>query len=348
MIHFYKNGWANKSNSTSKITISESNNLHGFIKSSDVNILKTNLLRFKNTKIEDGDIVCFGKDNITRDKLKDLNKRIKFKRVTDETKANTLVIDDVWFEDKLKESQLEEHSFLSHNVNDKLYTNGSSLIEVHNNEIYIGIKKYVSVNNSYYTTLHLNHESCFQILNIWTYNIKNGKKLIIEEQRGVNTVISKLNHIINSVSSTKKIILASSLQHQFNEDNIELNEETYNTLKSMFLSSDTENTSLALEILANAKIPEENRVLVTLLLYNNYYAISPLIKTNNINKFLKLYKYEYKLGREPMSYVMGLLMDKYYSPKFEPFIKSLVVDYINKHLFDNRSSKRKIIAVELS
>ena len=116
----------------------------------------------------------------------------------------------------------------------------------------------------------------------------------------------------------------------------------------MFASSDTENTLLALEILANAKIPEENRVLVTLLLYNNYYGITPLIKTNNINKFLKLYKYEYKLGRESMSHVMGLLMDKYYSPKFESFIKSLIVDYINKHLLNGKSSKYRISAIELS
>jgi hypothetical protein len=180
------------------------------------------------------------------------------------------------------------------------------------------------------------------------YNRGKAINIIVEEERGMNLVISKLKQIANSLTTTKKIVLASSLQHQFNEDSIELNEETYETLKSMFASSDTENTLLALEILANAKIPEENRVLVTLLLYNNYYGITPLVKTNNINKFLKLYKYEYKLGREPMSRVMGLLMDKYYSPKFESFIKALIVDYINKHLLNDKSSKYRISAIELS
>ena len=102
------------------------------------------------------------------------------------------------------------------------------------------------------------------------------------------------------------------------------------------------------ESLFIAALVTKATVLVTLLLYNNYYGITPLVKTNNINKFLKLYKYEYKLGREPMSRVMGLLMDKYYSPKFESFIKALIVDYINKHLLNDKSSKHRISAIELS
>ena len=343
MIHFYKSGWTNQKN-----IIVDSNTLYGYLEESYVNILKTNLLKFKNNKIEDGDVVCFGKDNITRDKLKDLNERVKFKRVTDESKADTLVIDDIWFYDKIKESNLVKYSFLPCNVKDKLYSN-DPFVKTNNVEVCLGLTEHLTrYNNSQLSNANPIIKSYYQIINLWLYGSKNNTPIIIEEQRGMNLVISKLKQIANSLTTTKKIVLASSLQHQFNEDSIELNEETYETLKSMFASSDTENTLLALEILANAKIPEENRVLVTLLLYNNYYSITPLVKTNNINKFLKLYKYEYKLGREPMSHVMGLLMDKYYSPKFESFIKALIVDYINKHLLNDKSSKHRISAIELS
>lgn len=343
MIHFYKSGWTNQKN-----IIVDSNTLYGYLEESYVNILKTNLLKFKNNKIEDGDVVCFGKDNITRDKLKDLNERVKFKRVTDESKADTLVIDDIWFYDKIKESNLVKYSFLPCNVQNKLYSN-DPFVKTNNIEVCLGLTEHLTrYNNSQLSNANPIIKSYYQIINLWLYGSKDNTPIIIEEQRGMNLVISKLKQIANSLTTTKKIVLASSLQHQFNEDSIELNEETYETLKSMFASSDTENTLLALEILANAKIPEENRVLVTLLLYNNYYSITPLVKTNNINKFLKLYKYEYKLGREPMSHVMGLLMDKYYSPKFEPFIKSLIVDYINRHLLNNKSSKHRISAIELS
>ena len=343
MIHFYKSGWTNQKN-----IIVDSNTLYGYLEESYVNILKTNLLKFKNNKIEDGDIVCFCKDNITRDKLKDLNERVKFKRVTDESKADTLVIDDIWFYDKIKESNLVKYSFLPCNVKNKLYSN-DPFVKTNNVEACLGLTEHLTrYNNSFLSNTNPIIKSYYQIINLWLYGSKNNESIVVEEQRGMNLVISKLKQIANSLTTTKKIVLASSLQHQFNEDSIELNEETYETLKSMFASSDTENTLLALEILANAKIPEENRVLVTLLLYNNYYGITPLIKTNNINKFLKLYKYEYKLGREPMSYVMGLLMDKYYSPKFESFIKALIVDYINKHLLNDKSSKHRISAIELS
>lgn len=343
MIHFYKSGWTNQKN-----IIIDSNTLYGYLEESYVNILKTNLLKFKNNKIEDGDVVCFGKDNITRDKLKDLNERVKFKRVTDESKADTLVIDDIWFYDKIKESNLVKYSFLPCNVQNKLYSN-DPFVKTNNIEVCLGLTEHLTrYNNSQLSNANPIIKSYYQIVNLWLYGSKNNTSIIIEEQRGMNLVISKLKQIANSLTTTKKIVLASSLQHQFNEDSIELNEETYETLKSMFASSDTENTLLALEILANAKIPEENRVLVTLLLYNNYYSITPLVKTNNINKFLKLYKYEYKLGREPMSHVMGLLMDKYYSPKFESFIKALIVDYINKHLLNDKSSKHRISAIELS
>ena len=82
--------------------IVDSSTIYGYLNESDINSFKANLSNFKNNKIEDGDVVCFGKDNITRDKLKDLNERVKFKRVTDESKANTLVIDDIWFYDKIK------------------------------------------------------------------------------------------------------------------------------------------------------------------------------------------------------------------------------------------------------
>jgi hypothetical protein len=344
MIYFYKSGWLDTKN-----IIVSSNTLYGYLQASDVNTYKANLLNFKNNKIEDGDIVCFGKDNITRDKLKDLNERVKFKRVTDESKANTLVIDDIWFNDKVKESKLAEYLFLPCNLKDRLHSN-DSFVSVYNSEACIGEKEHITrYNNSQFKNTNPTIKSYYQIVNLWLSSNRDNKSTItIEEQRGMNLVISKLKQIADSLTTTKKIVLASSLQHQFNEDSIELNEETYETLKSMFASSDTENTLLALEILANAKIPEENRVLVTLLLYNNYYSITPLIKTNNINKFLKLYKYEYKLGREPMSHVMGLLMDKYYSPKFESFIKALIVDYINKHLLNDESSKHRISAIELS
>lgn len=343
MIYFYKSGWSNNKN-----IIIDSNTIYGYLNQSDVNSFKASLFNFKNNKIEDGDVVCFGKDNITRDKLKDLNERVKFKRVTDESKADTLVIDDIWFYDKIKESNLVEYSFLPCNVKDKLHSN-DPFIKTNNVEICLGLTEHLTrYSNHQFANTNPIVKTYYQIVNLWIHNNKDNTPITVEDQRGMNLVISKLKQIANTLNTTKKIVLASSLQHQFNEDSIELNEETYETLKSMFASSDTENTLLALEILANAKIPEENRVLVTLLLYNNYYGITPLIKTNNINKFLKLYKYEYKLGREPMSYVMGLLMDKYYSPKFESFIKSLIVDYINKHLLNGKSSKYRISAVELS
>lgn len=346
MIHFYKSGWLD--NQKNKIIYS--NTLYGYLQSSDVNILKTNLLKFKNNKIEDGDVVCFGKDNITRDKLKDLNERVKFKRVTDESKADTLVIDDIWFYDKIKESNLVEYSFTSCNVKNKLHSN-DPFVKVYNNEINLGLTEtFTKYSSNHFKNINVRSESYYQIVNLWLLygGSKDNNLIVVEEQRGMNLVISKLKQIVDSLNTNKKIVLSSSLQHQFNEDSIELNEETYETLKTMFASSDTENTLLALEILANAKIPEENRVLVTLLLYNNYYNITPLTKTNNINKFLKLYKYEYKLGREPMSYMMSLLMDKYYSSKFESFIKALIVDYINKHLLNDKSSKHRISAIELS
>ena len=343
MIYFYKSGWIDNKN-----IIVDSSTIYGSLNQSDVNSFKASLFNFKNNKIEDGDVVCFGKDNITRDKLKDLNERVKFKRVTDESKADTLVIDDIWFYDKIKESNLVEYSFLPCNVKDKLYSN-DSFIKTNNVEVCLGTTEHVKrYSNSKISNSNPIVKSYYQIVNSYVYNRGKAINIIVEEERGINLVISKLKQIANSLTTTKKIVLASSLQHQFNEDSIELNEETYETLKSMFASSDTENTLLALEILANAKIPEENRVLVTLLLYNNYYGITPLVKTNNINKFLKLYKYEYKLGKEPMSRVMGLLMDKYYSPKFESFIKALIVDYINKHLLNDKSSKHRISAVELS
>ena len=343
MIYFYKSGWIDNKN-----IIVDSSTIYGYLNESDINSFKANLSNFKNNKIEDGDVVCFGKDNITRDKLKDLNERVKFKRVTDESKANTLVIDDIWFYDKIKESNLVEYSFLPCNVRDKLYSN-DPFIKTNNVEVCLGTTEHVKrYGNSKLSIANPTAKSYYQIVNSYVYNRGKAINIIVEEERGMNLVISKLKQIADSLTTTKKIVLASSLQHQFNEDSIELNEETYETLKSMFASSDTENTLLALEILANAKIPEENRVLVTLLLYNNYYGITPLVKTNNINKFLKLYKYEYKLGREPMSRVMGLLMDKYYSPKFESFIKALIVDYINKHLLNDKSSKYRISAIELS
>jgi hypothetical protein len=343
MIYFYKSGWIDNKN-----IIVDSSTIYGYLNESDVNSFKASLFNFKNNKIEDGDVVCFGKDNITRDKLKDLNERVKFKRVTDESKADTLVIDDIWFYDKIKESNLVEYSFLPCNVRDKLYSN-DLFIKTNNVEVCLGTTEHVKrYSNSKISNSNPIVKSYYQIVNSYVYNRGKAINIIVEEERGMNLVISKLKQIANSLTTTKKIVLASSLQHQFNEDSIELNEETYETLKSMFASSDTENTLLALEILANAKIPEENRVLVTLLLYNNYYGITPLVKTNNINKFLKLYKYEYKLGKEPMSRVMGLLMDKYYSPKFESFIKALIVDYINKHLLNDKSSKHRISAIELS
>jgi hypothetical protein len=343
MIYFYKSGWIDNKN-----IIVDSSTIYGYLNESDINSFKANLSNFKNNKIEDGDVVCFGKDNITRDKLKDLNERVKFKRVTDESKANTLVIDDIWFYDKIKESNLVEYSFLPCNVKDKLYSN-DPFIKTNNVEVCLGIAEHVKrYGNPKLSIANPIVKTYYQIVNSYVYNRDKTINIIVEEERGMNSIISKLKQIANTLTTTKKIVLASSLQHQFNEDSIELNEETYETLKSMFASSDTENTLLALEILANAKIPEENRVLVTLLLYNNYYGITPLVKTNNINKFLKLYKYEYKLGRESMSHVMGLLMDKYYSPKFESFIKSLIVDYINKHLLNGKSSKYRISAVELS
>lgn len=343
MIYFYKSGWSNNKN-----IIVDSSTIYGYLNESDVNSFKANLHNVKNNKIEDGDVVCFGKDNITRDKLKDLNERVKFKRVTDESKADTLVIDDIWFYDKVKESKLTEYAFLPYNVKDKLYSN-DPFIKTNNVEVCLGLTEHVNrYSNPQLSKANPTIKSYYQIVNSWVYNNKDNTPITVEDQRGMNLVISKLKQIANSLTTTKKIVLASSLQHQFNEDSIELNEETYETLKSMFASSDTENTLLALEILANAKIPEENRVLVTLLLYNNYYGITPLVKTNNINKFLKLYKYEYKLGRESMNHVMGLLMDKYYSPKFESFIKALIVDYINKHLLNDKSSKHRISAIELS
>ena len=343
MIYFYKSGWIDNKN-----IIVDSSTIYGYLNESDINSFKANLSNFKNNKIEDGDVVCFGKDNITRDKLKDLNERVKFKRVTDESKANTLVIDDIWFYDKIKESNLVEYSFLPCNVKDKLHSN-DPFIKTNNVEICLGLTEHLTrYSNHQFANTNPIVKTYYQIVNLWIHNNKDNTPITVEDQRGMNLVISKLKQITNSLNTTKKIVLASSLQHQFNEDSIELNEETYETLKSMFASSDTENTLLALEILANAKIPEENRVLVTLLLYNNYYGITPLVKTNNINKFLKLYKYEYKLGRESMSHVMGLLMDKYYSPKFESFIKSLIVDYINKHLLNGKSTKHRISAIELS
>jgi len=342
MIYFYKNGWIDNKN-----IIIDSSTIYGYLNQSDVNNFKASLFNFKNNKIEDGDVVCFGKDNITRDKLKDLNERVKFKRVTDESKADTLVIDDIWFYDKIKESNLVEYSFLPCNVKTKLHSN-DLFVKTNNVEVCLGTTEQVKrYNNSKISNSNPIVKSYYQIVNLYSYN-RDKATIIVEEERGMSLIISKLKQIANTLTTTKKIVLASSLQHQFNEDSIELNEETYETLKSMFASSDTENTLLALEILANAKIPEENRVLVTLLLYNNYYGITPLVKTNNINKFLKLYKYEYKLGREPMSRVMGLLMDKYYSPKFESFIKALIVDYINKHLLNDKSSKHRISAIELS
>ena len=177
---------------------------------------------------------------------------------------------------------------------------------------------------------------------------KNNKSLKLIPKRGFNgfwpgvvvIILDMLLNIAPRLSSELRSVICNVLANWLLY--------VLSSVKSMFASSDTENTLLALEILANAKIPEENRVLVILLLYNNYYGITPLVKTNNINKFLKLYKYEYKLGRESMSHVMGLLMDKYYSPKFESFIKSLIVDYINKHLLNGKSSKYRISAVELS
>ena len=68
----------------------------------------------------------------------------------------------------------------------------------------------------------------------------------------------------------------------------------------------------------------------------------PLINnTINISHFqgFSIYK-----GKE----IVKLLMDKYYSPKFESFIKSLIVDYINKHLLNGKSTKHRISAIELS
>ena len=64
------------------------------------------------------------------------------------------------------------------------------------------------------------------------YNRDKTINIIVEEERGMNSIISKLKQIANTLTTTKKIVLASSLQHQFNEDSIELNEETYETLKS--------------------------------------------------------------------------------------------------------------------
>lgn len=261
MIYFYKSGWINNKN----ISV-YSNTIYGYLNESDVNSFKANLSNFKNNKIEDGDVVCFGKDNITRDKLKDLNERVKFKRVTDESKANTLVIDDIWFYDKIKESNLVEYLFLPCNIKDRLHSN-DPFISVYNSEICIGEKEHVTrYSNPQLSKANPTSKSYYQIVNSYSYNRDKSINIIVEEQRGMSLVISKLKQIADSLITTKKIVLASSLQHQFNEDSIELNEETYEILKSMFASSDTENTLLALEILANAKIPEENRVLVTLLL----------------------------------------------------------------------------------
>jgi hypothetical protein len=290
------------------------------LSTSEVSIIKNTLATYKNNQIEEGDIVCFGKDNITRDKVKELASRVNFKRVTDKTKANTLVIDDIKFNNAMNSSTSGNQSLVSYNV-----VTGKPNFSINKNTLNTDVfelkQDYLTGDKNPSSIISI--ESYVVLEHIWQYRV----------DRILHVLADKYFEILNLVNNgcdKYKIVLASQLQKQFNEDNIELNEDTYETLRTMFSSEDTANTALAMEVLSNAFIPDESRVYVLLLLYSNYHKIVQIEKTTTINKFLKIYNKEYKLGRDTIQNVYKYMLDNYTPSIVKPLMEKLLVDYMNK------------------
>ena len=331
-IEIYKSGYTQRSNANINIM----NGVQLGITEENLNLIKHKLKELSTNKVEDGDIVCFGKDNITRDKLKQFSEKVKFTRVTDINKANTIIVDDIGFINNIK-IDLETKYIVNYPVSVK-YANKPSYINIINevvlDEFYFN--QFKSNKNSKYNYTPIKLHS---ISSLYTY----GSDMDVSKYRGSSKIINIFSLLETIYNDNIKIVLASTLQKQFNEDSIELNEETYETLNNMFKSEDKENTKLALEILSNAYIPDENKILVALLIYNYYGNISGLDKTNNINKFLKTYKTEYSMGRMGISEFYGKLMELYRSKKFEPMIKTMLVDYFNNYLGLKQNKIKDII-----
>ena len=328
-IEVYKPGYLQWN--TNKLTVNN-NYANIGITEENLNLVKFRLKELFANKVEDGDIVCFGKDNITRDKLKQFSEKVKFTRVTDISKANTIVIDDIGFFNSIT-PDLKTKYILNHSVSIK-YSNKPSYVNIISDVVlddnYLDqIKK----TNHTYTSINL-----YSIGSYYSYNETD-----VNKYRGSSKIINVFSLLETIYNDNVKIVLASTLQKQFNEDSIELNEETYETLNNMFKSDDLENTKLALEILSNAYISDENKILVALLLYNNHNNITGLVKTNNINKFLKAYNKEYKMGRMSIAEFYGEIMESYSSKKFELMIKIMLLDYINNNLGLKQNKIKDII-----
>lgn len=286
---------------------------------SEISIIKNTLATHKNNRVEEGDIVCFGKDNITRDKIKELASRVNFKRVTDITKANTLVIDDIKFNNALNSASEGNQSLVSCNA-----VTGKPNFTFNKNNLntIFDLKQDYLVREKNPSSI-ISMESYMILDYIWRYGADKSITVLTNKYQGILD-------LINNDYSKYKIVLASQLQKQFNEDNIELNEDTYETLRTMFSSEDTANTALAMEVLSNAFIPDESRVYVLLLLYSNYHKITQIERTTTINKFLKIYYKEYKLGRDIIQNVYKYMLDNYTPSIVKPLMEKLLVDYMNK------------------
>jgi hypothetical protein len=290
------------------------------LSTSEVSIIKNTLATYKNNQIEEGDIVCFGKDNITRDKIKELASRVNFKRVTDKTKANTLVIDDIKFNNAINSSTAGDQSLVSYNA-----VTGKPNFIINKNNLNTNIfdlkQDYLTGDKSPSSIISI--ESYVVLEHIWQYRVDRILHVLADKY-------FEILDLVNNGCDKYKIVLASQLQKQFNEDNIELNEDTYETLRTMFSSEDTANTALAMEVLSNAFIPDESRVYVLLLLHSNYHKITQIERTTTINKFLKIYNKEYKLGRDTIQNVYKYMLDNYTPSIVKPLMEKLLVDYMNK------------------
>lgn len=329
-IEIYKSGYTQRSNANININIM--NGVQLGITEENLNLIKHKLKELSTNKVEDGDIVCFGKDNITRDKLKQFSEKVKFTRVTDTSKANTIVIDDIGFFNSIRPN-LETKYILNHSISIK-YSNKPSYVNLINEVVLDNYYlEQIKKTNYTYTSINL-----YSIGSLYSYNETD-----VNKYRGSSKLINVFSLLETIYSDNVKIVLASTLQRQFNEDSIELNEETYETLSNMFKSNDLENTKLALEILSNAYISDENKILVALLMYNYHDNISGLERTNNINKFLKTYNKEYKMGRMSIAAFYGEIMESYKSKKFEPMIKTILLDHFNDYLGLTQNKIKDII-----
>lgn len=305
------------------------------LSTSEVSIIKNTLATYKNNQVEEGDIVCFGKDNITRDKIKELASRINFKRVTDKAKANTLVIDDIKFNNAMSSISEGNQSLVSYNA-----VTGKPHFSINtktlNTDVFELKQDYLTGDKNPSSIISI--ESYIVLENIWQYRVERVLHVLIDKY-------SEILNLVNNGCDKYKIVLSSQLQKQFNEDNIELNEDTYETLKTMFSSEDTANTALAMEVLSNAFISDENRVYVLLLLYSNYHKITQIEKTTTINKFLKVYNKEYKLGRDSIENVYKYMLDNYIPSVVKPLMEKLLVEYMNKAF---KFDKIKVQTISLS